>query len=128
VAVALGGVAVLGGIALGTGVVGAPQPAAVVASTPPTPPTSTPADPPADAAVDPVSNRAAAFLERLRAAGVPTSLAGTPEVEAADRVCDQLAGGTEPEALARSLPASLPTVSRSQAAELVAVAQEHYCE
>jgi hypothetical protein len=69
-----------------------------------------------------------AFLAQLRQAGVPTSRAGTAEVEAADRVCDQLAAGTEPATIARSLPASLTTVSTSQAAELVEVAREHYCE
>ncbi len=143
VAAVVGAAAVLGAIAFGTGVVRAPQPASVVDSTAPEQRGGTPASPAAgasaagpdtagpDAAAPdaaPVSNRGVAFLAQLRQAGVPTSRAGTAEVEAADRVCDQLAAGTEPATIARSLPASLTTVSTSQAAELVEVAREHYCE
>jgi uncharacterized protein with von Willebrand factor type A (vWA) domain len=111
-------------------VVGAPQPAAVVDTTVPALPGAEPssaAPAPGAPGTVPASNRAAAFVEQLRAAGVPTSRAGTPEVEAADLVCDQLAGGMDRETLARALPASLATVSRSQAAVFVDVARQHYC-
>ena len=73
------------------------------------------------------TERTAVYLRELREAGVPTSRAGVAEANAADLVCEELADGVDAERIARALPASLPTVSRSQAADLVEVAQEHYC-
>lgn len=76
---------------------------------------------------DPQSDRAAEFLSGLRAAGVPTSRSGAEETEAAELVCRELADGVDEARIARALPATLPSVTRAEAADLVEVARESYC-
>jgi hypothetical protein len=91
-----------------------PTPAPTPAPTPtPTPPPTEPAGGPADSplrtAVDPQSAQAVAFLDALRAARVPTSRSGRPEIEAAAVICQQLERGAAEQALVRALPAVLTT-------------------
>jgi hypothetical protein len=143
----MGGVLALSGI-LVTGAGAAPgpgpgpaRPAAVVAPAPgvaPAAPQQEQAPPPAERqrrsvtpADDPAltgTPAAIAFLEAMRAADVPTSRTGLAEVRVAGAACTELASGTSAADLARRIPSGLPTVTRAQAAELVELAQEHYCE
>ncbi|MBW0118445.1 DUF732 domain-containing protein, partial [Pseudonocardia abyssalis] len=112
----------------------APQPTAVVESAPVVPelPTASDASDGQDEAAgpsqgDPLSDRGSTFLSALREAGVPTSRGGAAETEAAELVCGELADGVDEARIARALPASLPTVTRAQAADLVEIAKENYC-
>ncbi|GAA3230503.1 hypothetical protein GCM10017691_23490 [Pseudonocardia petroleophila] len=132
--------AVIGALGL-TGVVllnngdAAPQPTAVVETAPVVPQLPTATDGSAtdedDTAAlsqgDPLSDRGSTFLSALREAGVPTSRGGAAEVEAAELVCQELGDGVDEARIARALPASLPTVTRAQAADLVEIAKENYC-
>ena len=47
--------------------------------------------------------------------------------QAAADVCNQLSQGADESAVAKSLPAKLPTVSKKQAPLFVGLAQKHYC-
>jgi hypothetical protein len=119
-----------------------PSPAAVVgAAAPTTAPVAPGAEPvprapgagPDSAAiprrgdVDPQSEKAVAYLSALREADIPTSRTGLAETEAAAVICEQLGQGADEAALVRALPAVLPTVTRKQAGDVVAFAQEFYC-
>jgi hypothetical protein len=111
-----------------------PFPLAPVAAAPTTtaPPTAaavpgTPADAPLRAAVDPQSRPAAAYLDALRRAEVPTSRTGLAETEAAEVVCRQLENGVDQATMVRALPAVLSTITPAQAPVVVRAAQEHYC-
>jgi hypothetical protein len=104
----------------------APQPKSAGAGTTsaaPPPATGAPAVP----AVDPRSKQAVAFLTALRDADVPTSRSGQAETEAAAVICQQLAQGANETSIVRTLPAVLPDLTRAQAAEVVELAQQHYC-
>lgn len=141
-AAAAGGVLALAGVMFaGTVVRTTPQPAAVIESAVPSQESMVPVlpgsvdgagdDEGSDAGtgtdVDPSEDRSADFLQKLRAAGVPTSRGGLAETEAADLVCNELSDGVDEARIARALPASLPTVSRAQAADLVEIARDDYC-
>lgn len=144
-AAAAGGVLALAGVLFAGGAFDqpSPEPAAVVESAPAAPavpvlPSSSADTPSADPdgdrdvpavddGVDPLSDRAVNYLRELRAAGVPTSRGGPAETEAAQLVCEELDDGVTEEQIARALPASLPTVTRSQAEDLVTIARENYC-
>ncbi|WP_343944079.1 DUF732 domain-containing protein, partial [Pseudonocardia zijingensis] len=89
-------------------------------------PVEQPPPPPAPA-VDPASPKAVAFLTAMRDADIPTSASGQAEVEAADAICAQLDQGADEAQLARSVPAVLPDVTRSQASDVVEYAQKNYC-
>ena len=128
VAAAAGAALAVGGVLLASGVVApaAPQPAAVVAPVPAAPVA------PAVLVVAVASEaeraeRTADLLRELRDADVPASRSGAAEAGAADLVCEELADGEDPERIAQALPSALPTVNRSQAADLVTIAEEHYC-
>jgi len=82
---------------------------------------------PARIDVDPESPAATAYLAALRKAEIPTSRSGLAETEAAAVICEQLDRGADEDALVRSLPAVLPTVTKRQAADVVDIAQEFYC-
>jgi hypothetical protein len=129
-AVAVGGVlAVAAVVATVTGSGPSPSPAAVVDQAAPT---SAPVLPAADGptrapVVDPESDKALAYLTALRDADIPTSRSGQAETEAAAVICEQLDQGAEEASLVRALPAVLPAVTRSQAADVVDLAQEFYC-
>ncbi|WP_344253300.1 DUF732 domain-containing protein, partial [Pseudonocardia hydrocarbonoxydans] len=110
------------------------EPAAVVEAAAPAVPqlpaaaaTDAGADAPALSQGDPLSERGTEFLAALREAGVPTSQGGAAETEAAELVCGELADGVDEARIARALPASLPSVTRAEAADLVDIAQETYC-
>lgn len=77
--------------------------------------------------VDPASEKAVAYLDALRAAEVPISRSGLTETQAAAVTCEQLEAGADEDALVRALPAVLPTVTKAQAADVVAAARTHYC-
>lgn len=83
-------------------------------------------EPPAPA-IDPHSKNAVAFLTALRDADIPTSSSGQAETEAAAAICTQLDQGADEAQLARSVPAVLPDVTRSQASDVVEFAQKLYC-
>jgi hypothetical protein len=119
VVVALAVVAVVAAVT-GSTPTPAPAPAAVVDAT-----TSAPAAAPP--AIDPESAQAVAFLTALRDADIPTSRSGQAETEAAAVICQQLEQGADEASLVRTLPAVLPDLTRSQAADVVEHAQEHYC-
>ncbi|QJY49439.1 DUF732 domain-containing protein [Pseudonocardia broussonetiae] len=125
---AVGVLAVAGVVLVGTEGEGAPAPAAVVESQVPVLPFAAgPAPEEALSQGDPLSDRGAEFLRGLRAAGVPTSRGGAEETEAAELVCQELADGVDEARIARALPATLPTVTRQEAADLVEIARETYC-
>jgi len=77
--------------------------------------------------VDPAGGKAGTYLAALREADIPASRSGLPETEAAAVICEQLEAGADEDALVRALPAVLPTVTRAQAVEVVAIAGELYC-
>jgi hypothetical protein len=111
-----------------------PEPvAAAPVAAPTTRPSTTPAaagavpDAPLRAAVDPRSRPAAAYLDALRRAEVPTSRTGLAETEAAEVICRQLANGTDQATMVRAVPAVLSTVTPAQAPIVVRAAQDHYC-
>ncbi|GAA5120767.1 DUF732 domain-containing protein [Pseudonocardia adelaidensis] len=82
---------------------------------------------PAASAIDPHSEKAVAFLTALRDADIPTSSSGQAETEAAAAICTQLDQGADDAQLARSVPAVLPDVTRSQASDVVKFAKKLYC-
>ncbi|MBW0090122.1 DUF732 domain-containing protein [Pseudonocardia sp. KRD-184] len=127
---AVAGVVLVGNGGSGDSGGGAPAPAAVVESQVPVLPfAAAPAETEEQAPDqgDPRSDRAERFLSGLRAAGVPTSRSGAEETEAAELVCRELADGVDEARIARALPATLPSVTRAEAADLVEVARESYC-
>ncbi|MGH3565621.1 MAG: DUF732 domain-containing protein [Pseudonocardia sp.] len=141
-AASLGGALALTGIlVIGTRVEPSPipAPAAVIAAVPPpsvppvVPVSGAPAAPPGltEAGRRDVelvgTPKAVAFLEAMRAAGIPTSRTGVAEVLVAREACTELATGTSEAELAGRIPRGLPTVTRAQAGELVDLAQKHYC-
>lgn len=145
-AISLGGALALTGILVtGTSVESSslPAPAAVIAPAPPageSPPSAQVAPGGENPARPPAANEAArhdgelvgapkavAFLKAMRAADVPTSRTGVAEVLVAREVCTELTAGTSKKDLARRIPSGLPTLTQAQAAELVDLAQEHYC-
>jgi hypothetical protein len=89
-------------------------------------PVEQPVPPPAPA-IDPDGPKAVAFLTALRDADIPTSSSGQAETEAAAAICTQLDQGADEAQLARSVPAVLPDVTRSQASDVVDFAQQNYC-
>ncbi|WP_214367898.1 DUF732 domain-containing protein [Pseudonocardia sp. H11422] len=101
-------------------VVTAPEPAPAPAAAPPTG---------ADEAIEPDGPQGPAgdYLAALRAAQVPTSPSGEPELEIAQAVCDRTASGWTEDELSRGVPRSLPTVTREQARTLVQIALRSYC-
>lgn len=140
VAAAVGGVLAIAGVLVAGNIVRtSPEPAAVIGATTSQEPVVPvlPSDVDGNdeeaaetlerAEVDPQSDRAVAYLEELRAAGVPTSRGGLAETEAAALVCRELDDGVDEDRIARALPASLPTVTRAEAQELVTIAQRNYC-
>lgn len=136
-AISLGGALALTGILMtGTSVEPSPilAPAAVIAAAPPSAPPVTPeGGPPGlkEAALQDgelvSAPKAVAFLEAMRAAGVPTSRTGVAEVVVARQACTELASGTSEQELAGRIPRGLPTLTRAQAGELVDLARKHYC-
>jgi hypothetical protein len=103
-----------------------PAPAAVVGVAPPTTVEAAPASA-TRPAVDPKSKKATAFLGAMRRGGIPVSNSGLPETEAAAVICEQLEQGAKEDALVRSVPAVLPTVTKAQSGDVVRLAKQHYC-
>ena len=130
--VAIAGAAVLV-VAAGAGAVGAAlhrptaaaAPSPVAAAAPET--SAAPAAADATETVDPQSPKAVAFRKALRKAGVPVSTSGLAETQAAALICDRIGSGTSDKALARSLPAVLPTVTDDDASAVVGAARTTYC-
>jgi hypothetical protein len=128
VVVALAVVALVAALTGGSAPAPAPAPAAVVGNAETTTAIpAPPAGPGEPAAVDPRSEQAVAYLTALRDADIPTSRSGQAETEAAAVICQQLGQGADEASLVRTLPAVLPDLTRAQAAEVVSLAQEHYC-
>ena len=142
-AATVGGLLALGGMVV-TGTGGLPAPALAAqaedAGTEATPgraadgatPAPRPGAQPAPRAEEPEEElestpQALAFLEALRAADVPTSRQGLPEVLVARAVCEEDAKGTSHDMMAEGIPSVLPTVTSRQAALLIDAALEHYC-
>lgn len=91
------------------------------------PATSAAPAPAAPARPDVDSPAARAYLAALRAADVPTSRTGAPEVEVAQLVCERLSTGVDREQLGRAIPRVLPTVTKAQGRLVVDAAAEHVC-
>jgi hypothetical protein len=128
----LAGVAVAGALAItavvATVTANAPDPAPAAVTSPVVPaPEAAPPGPPPPPAIDLESDEALAYLTALRDADIPTSRSGQAETEAAAAICSQLDQGADEAQLVRSVPAVLPDVSRTEAADVVDLAQQHYC-
>jgi hypothetical protein len=128
VVVALAVVALVAALTGGSAPAPDPTPTAVVGSAAiPTAVPPSPAEPDQPAAVDPRSEQAVAYLTALRDADIPTSRSGQAETEAAAVICQQLGQGADETSLVRPLPAVLPDLTGAQAADVVSLAQRHYC-